>query len=238
MLDSTGYSIKYHQETTQEVFFNALAQVRKGDCMVMNGVDGAHVVMVATDAAIVRDQEGNISGESFFLTHEQQGGWLVDNDTKTYTSWRLNYKRTLNSYWNTTGNSRYVPVTCEELLTGEMETPECKMLDDAAGQLGLTVGTVKANYFLDAVEMKITDSKGNLVLDKMMFPKAGKPQDANTKLSSLSYIDSYDMVNFATPLQEVQFAKGETYSYTVTAHLATGDVLEVKADSFVFGSAQ
>lgn len=237
VLDSTGYSIKYHEETDQETFFNALAQVRKGDCMVMTGKDGTHVVMAATDAVIVRDQEGNISTESFFLTHEQQGSWIVDTETKTYTSWRLNYKRTFNSWWNTSGNSRYVPVTVEELLTGEMETPECKIVDGADGQLGLTVGTVKGNYFLDAVEMKITDSQGKLVFEKMMFPKAGKPQDANTALSSLSYIDSYDMANFCTPLQEVQFEKGETYSYTITAYQATGDVFEVKADSFTFGSA-
>lgn len=237
VLDSTGYSIKYHEETDQETFFNALAQVRKGDCMVMNGKDGAHVVMAATDAVIVRDQEGNISTESYFLTHEQQGGWIVDTETRTYTSWALNTKRTFNSWWNTTSNSRYVPVTMEELITGEMETPECAMIDDADGQLGLTVGTVKGNYFLDAVEMKITDSEGNMVFEKMMFPKAGKPQDANTKLSSLSYIDSYDMANFCTPLQSVQFEKGETYSYTITAYQATGDVFEVKADSFTFGSA-
>lgn len=236
---STRYTIDYHEQTTKEVFFNALAQVRMGDVMNMTGEDGNHVVMVATDAVIVRDQEGNISGESFFLTHEQQGGWLVNSDyeTKTYTSWRLNYKRTFNAYWNTTGKSRYIPMTCEELLTGEMETPECKMLDGADGQLGLTVGTVKANYFLDAVEMKIVDSEGNAVLERMMFPKAGKPQDANTRLTSLSYIDSYDMANFSVPLQEVQFEKGETYSYTVTGYLATGDVFEVKADSFTFGSA-
>lgn len=237
VLDSTGYSIKYHENTTKEIFFNALAQVRMGDCMTMNGEDGAHVVMAATDAVIIRDQEGVLSGESFFLTHEQQGGWLVDSDTKTYTSWRLNYKRTFNSYWHTTGKSRYVPVTCEELLTGEMETPECALLDGADGFLGMTVGTVKANYFLDAVELKVMDSEGNLVVDRMLFPKAGKPQHANTRLSSLSYIDNYDMANFCTPLQNITFQKGETYTYTVSGYLATGDVFELKTDSFIYGSA-
>ena len=81
------------------------------------------------------------------------------------------------------------------------------------------------------------DAEGNLVVEQMLFPKAGKPQHANTKLSSLSYIDNYDMANFCTPLQNVAFEKGETYTYTVSGYLATGDVIEVKADSFVYGTA-
>lgn len=235
-LSGTRYTKEYHDQTTQEVFFAALAEVRMGDCLVTRHQDGDHVIMASTDAAIVRDQEGNISGESFFLTHEQQGSNIIDSEKKTLTTWRLDYKRTFNSIWNA-GKSGYIPVTMEELLTGEMEPVECTMLDSADGKLGMTVGTVKANYFLEAVTLKITDSKGQVVLDKIMFPKAGKPKDANTRLTSLSYIDSYNMANFCTPLQELQLIGGETYSYTVTATLATGDVIEVKADSFVNGTA-
>ena len=236
-LSSLRYTKEYHDQTTQEIFFEALAQIRMGDCLVTRHKDGDHVIMAATDAVILRNQDGSISHESFITTHEQQGSAIVDQEEMTWTSWRLDYKRTFSSIWNANGLSGYIPVTCEELLTGEMETPECTMLDGADGQLGMTIGTVKANYFLDAVQMVITDSQGNVVMDQIMFPKAGKPADANTRLTSLSYIDSYDMVNFCTPLQNVQLEKGETYTYTITAYLATDDVFQVKTDSFVYGSA-
>lgn len=230
---STRLTDVYVNSCTEQEFFQALAQTHRGD-LLTNGIEaGMHTVMVADEPVIVRDQQGNINGEkSYLLTHEQTG-FRVDDATMTYTTWRINEK---NSF-NLLRGECYVPVTCEELLTGEMETPECTILDSPDGQLGMTVGTVKANYFLETVTLKITDSKGNVVLDKINFPKAGKFDDANTKSTSLCYIDSYDMAYFCTALQSVQFEKGETYTYTICAHLATGDDFEVKTDSFVFGAA-
>ena len=52
-----------------------------------------------------------------------------------------------------------------------------------------------------------------------------------------NYNEEFDMAKFAAPLQKVQFQIGETYSYTVTANLSTGDSFVLKTDSFTNGQA-
>jgi len=119
-----------------------------------------------------------------------------------------------------------------------MEPNYCEMQDNPGGYLGMTCGTVKGNYFLEMVTLTVKDSQGNVVLEKMNFPKAGKFDDANTKSTSLCYIDSYDMAYFAAPLQNMRFEVGETYSYSVSAHQAPGYDYVVFESSFTYGSAE
>lgn len=234
-LNSRADTVAFVDACTEQVFFEALADTHIGDCVV-NGLEaGDHVRMVAAEPVVVRDQLGNIDGEkSYLLTHEQRGSYTLDEENKTWTSWRLNYKYS----FNVLRGDWYVPVTIEELLTGEMEPAECKMLDNPGGKLGLTVGTVKANYYLETVTLKIADSQGNVVLDKLMFPKAAKFDRGNARQTNLSYIDSYNMANFATVLQDVSFKPGETYTYSVSAGLATGDSFLVLEDSFTQGGTK
>ena len=226
----------YVKSCSEQTYFEALAQALPGDCIVDGLEVGDHVRMVAERPVIVRDQDGNIdSHKSYLVTHEQGGhGLQINQEEMTFTTWCIGWHY---SFDNLQGEG-WLPVTIEELLTGEMEPVECTILDGADGKLGMTTGTVKANYYLENVRMEITDSKGQPVMDKIIFPKTSKYDRGNTRLSSLSYIDSCSMANFAMELQNVQFEKGETYSYKVTAHLATGDDLVIKEDSFVQGAAQ
>ena len=128
----------------------------------------------------------------------------------------------------------YIPVTCEELLTGEMEPVECTISQDADGEAGLTTGYIKANYYLDAVTLKITDSQGNVVFNHKMYTTAARRAETGDNDQIMrNYRDDYDMAYFATPLQKLQLEIGETYSYSITARLGTYDEIVVKEDSFV-----
>ena len=149
------------------------------------------------------------------------------------TNWKVDRKYTFEQL----RGDGYMPVTIEELLTGEMEPGECTIIDGADGKQGLTVGMVKGNYFLDSVTLHITDSQGDTVLEKIIFPKAGKYNRGNVRFTSLSYIDYYDLSQNMTYLQDVMFTPGETYTYTISAHLACDEDFLLKTDSFIQGQA-
>ena len=114
-----------------------------------------------------------------------------------------------------------------------------EMRDGAEGKLGLTTGTVYSNFFLDSVSLTITDSTGNKVFDQRMFTTVGKYYDTN----HCDYIirsnnHEYDMAHFATPLREFMFTPGESYSYTITAYVGSGDSFVVGEGAFTNGTAQ
>lgn len=226
---------QYIDNCTEQEFYEVLAQTWHGDGMTQGMEAGYHTVMTASDPVVVRDQQGNIDGvKSYIMTHEQGGGGGYNEELRTWTSWGIWEKNTFAKI----RDDGFLPFRCEEFITGEMEPEYCEMLDNPGGYLGMFTGTVKGNYFLESVTLTITDSKGNVVLDKVNFPKAGKFDDANTKSTSLCYIDSYDMAYFAAPLQTLQLTPGETYSYKVSAHQAPGFDYVVFEDSFTYGSVK
>ena len=227
----------YIDTVSEQEWFEVLAQTWHGDGMTQGFKQSGnsyayHTVMCASDPVVVRDQHGNIDGvKSYIMTHEQGGGGGYNEEKRTWTSWGIWEKNTFAKI----RDDGFLPFRPEEFLTGEMEPEYCEMLDNPGGYLGMMTGTVKGNYYLETVTLTITDSQGNVVLDKINFPKAGKFDDANTKSTSLCYIDSYDMAYFAAPLQNCQFKVGETYSYKVSAHQAPGYDYVVFEDSFTFG---
>ena len=221
-------TITYLNACSEQTYYEALADALHGDCLVQGIEIGDHVIMVHEDPVVVRDVNGNISGEKSYIITNECSGSTRDDVKKTYSSWRPNRVRTFANLRADT----FVPITIEELLTGEMEPGECTILDGADGKLGMTIGTVKGNYFLEGVTMVITDSKGNEIMNKVMFPKAGKFNRGNTRVTSLSYIDYFDLAQFAVVLQDVMFEPGETYTYTIFAHLACDEDFVLKTDSF------
>ena len=223
----------YIKSCTDQTFFEALAQAHRGDCVV-NGLEvGDHVRMVTQEPVVVRFADGTIDGVKSYLCTTELSGTLVDEDAQVMTNWKVNRKYTFDQLRGT----GYMPVTIEELLTGEMEPAECTILDGADGKQGLTTGTIKGNYFLESVTLVITDSEGNEILNKYISPKAGKYNRGNTRLTSLTYQDSYDLSQNMTYLQDVMFVPGETYTYTISAHLACDEDFLLKTDSFVQAGA-
>lgn len=228
-------SHQYTDSVSVQEWYEVLAQTWHGDGMTQGIEAGYHTVMTASDPVVVRDQHGNIDGvKSYIMTHEQGGGGGYNEEKRTWTSWGIWEKNTFAKILD----DGFLPFRPEEFITGEMEPEYCEMLDNPGGYLGMMTGTVKGNYYLETVTLTITDSQGNVVFDKINFPKAGKFDDANTKATSLCYIDSYDMANFAASLQSLQLKPGETYSYKVAAHQAPGFDYVVFEDSFTYGSVK
>lgn len=220
----------YLEHNGRDVMYEAYACLRKGDGLGQNSDQGGHNRMLSEDAVVVRDEFGVIDPDySYVLVHEQ-GPSSLDEASMTYTTWRIHFKYTFSSLFG----KDYIPITIEELVTGEMETPECYLeggVDDS--RLGLVVGIVKANYSLDAVHMQVKDSKGNVVFEHVMFPTATKRFDdsANDTLIRRVVME-YDLNGFATPLSQVVFQPGEEYHATITGCLSTYDQIVVKDFSF------
>ena len=218
---------------SEQTMYEAYGQLRHGDAYYYMYEAGGHTRMVAEDAVTVRDQNGLIDPVKSYVICHEQGNSITDDEKMTTTSWRLNWKYTFaNLYLDWA-----VPVTIEEFMTGEMETPTCELIGSVDGKLGMITGTVKANYFLDYVDLKIVDDRGNVVMDHRMFTTVGRYYDHNFNDSIIrNYLDNYDLGHFASPLQNVALEPGTTYSYTITAYLATDDVFTVKEGSFVNGN--
>ena len=233
-LASGNYTDKYWEYNTEQEMLEAYAACRPGDAIAYINPDGGHTRMVTAEPVVIRDQQGLINaGYSYFLLTEQ-GSTTVDEIAMTYSTCKVNYKRTFASQ----AELWAVPVTCIELVTGEMETPECKINDGADGYMGMLTGVVEANYFLDSVDLVITDSKGNVVLSHKMFTTVDKRADiGNADGIIRNYNETFDLYAFATPLSKIQLEPGETYSYSLTANLGTYDSFVVKEDSFTYGQA-
>ena len=221
------YTIDYIKATDEQVMYEAYAQLRKGDAITYSIEEGGHTRMCATDAVVVRDEAGNIAPEySYALFHEQ--GAPVSYEPY-YTTWRIDYKYTFANLLMADA----VPVTMEELLTGEMEPAEASLVGGTTGKAGLTTGKVVANYAVDSVTMVITDGAGNQVFNHRMFPGVGKHEDhSNNSVYIRKVTYEYDLSFFALPLRYVPFAEDGSYHCTVTANLATGDRIQVLDYSF------
>lgn len=234
-LSSANRTDVYIEATDEQVMYEAYGQMRAGDGYVYRIDIGGHARMAAEDAVVVRNQDGLINPEySYVICHEQGATWRND-ETKEISTFRLNYKYTFaNLYYDTA-----IPVTIEELLTGEMESVECKLVDGCDGFAGMFTGTVEANYCIVSVNIYLTNSKGEVLLDKPMFATATSKytEFGSNDVTSRSLTLDYDMGYFASCLRDVQFEQGETYNYTFTVNLTTGDSVQIKDGSFVYGAA-
>lgn len=230
---TSSYTDPYVRANGAQTMFEAYAQMRKGDAYYSTTKDGGHTRMAAEDPVVVRDENGQINGQySYVMSHEQGAPAVTD---PYFHTWRLNYKYTFQQLYM----SWKIPVTIEELLTGEMEPVECTMEGGLDGKFGMTTGTIKSNYFLDSVNLVIKDSQGNEVFNHIMWATVDRFADANSNDNGIrNYNDQYDMAGFVNALQTVQLELGESYTYTVTAGLGTKDKIVVKEGSFTNGTAQ
>ena len=216
-----------------EEWYEAYAQVRRGDAYVNLGKDGNHTRMAQEDPVIVRDENGVIDGDySYIITIEQGAPATMD---PYFCSWRFDYKYTFKNLIL----GGYLPITCEELLTGEMEPVEVKVVGGTEGRGGMTVGMVEANYNIDTVTLIIQDSQGNVAFKHTLNPNAGYRSDWNaTDMGIRNVALNFDLARFATPLVNANLVRGESYSYSVNVLLSTGDVIAAVEGTFTNGSAQ
>ena len=76
---------------------------------------------------------------------------------------------------------------------------------------------------------------GNEVLEHVQFTGAAKRGDTNGYMQRCMYTEM-DLSDFSAIVQQTKFQKGEKYSYSITASLATYDDVVVKEGSFTIGN--
>ena len=224
-----GYTSKIRNYMTEEELYDCYAQIRAGDVLTRVHSGGAHSLMAACDAVVVRDVNGKINpAESYILDHEQGGDQNPPEGMSS--SWGINVKKSFARLYE----ESLLPVTIEELLEGEKDVPEASIVDDADGRLGLTTGVVTSNFYVDSVTMLITDEQGNEVMNKKMFTRVEKITDYDEiGMYERYFVNEFDLANFTSSVQELTLESGATYNVTITANLMTFDQIVVKDYSFV-----
>ena len=218
----------------EQTIYESYAAMRAGDAYCYHKETGGHTRMAAEDPVVVRDQNGLIDPQLSYVISHEQGYYTRDDEAGTYSSWRIGFKY----YFANLYFDWVVPVTCEELLSGELEPVEVTLEGKQDGYAGMFTGTVHANYHLDAVTLMITDSKGNVVLDHPMWVDAQKNAEyANQYYTGRVLNEKYDLANMSMIISNADLKPGETYHYTITANLATFDNVVVNESSFTYGQA-
>jgi len=226
-------SKEYLNANDEQTIYEAYAQMRFGDAYVYHKEGAGHTRMAAEDPVVVRDQDGNIRPDYSYVVSHEQGYSHVDNDAMTASSWRIGFKYTFASLYA----DGAVPVTCEELLTGELEPAEAVLNGKEEGYAGMISGVVETNYHLDSVTLKLTDSKGNVVLEQPMFVDVHKNADfGSAYYRARNFNTSFEMAHFAQLLANTSLTSGESYHYTVTADLATFEHIVVNEGDFTYGA--
>ena len=231
----TADSQVYIQATGEQRMYEAYAQLKKGDFYLYMLKDlGGHVRMAAANAVVVRDQNGVIDPVYSYVVSSEQGAPFHENqELMRYSSCRANYKYTF-------ANMLYdgsVPLTFEELQTGEMEPAVVELIDGQSGKMGMCTGTVTSNYHLEYVDLVVTDSTGAEVFNHRMFVNVARVGDYSDVLMKVMATE-FNLGRFTAPLSRCQFEIGETYSYTISAYISPGDTFVLREDSFTYGSAE
>lgn len=224
-----AYTSKVRNYMTEEELYDCYALIRAGDVLTRVHSGGAHSIMAAADAVVVRDENGKISpAESYIIDHEQGGDQNPPEGMSS--SWGIGVKKSFARLYD----ESLLPVTIEELIEGEKDVPEAHIEDGLDGTLGLTTGVVTSNFYVDSVTMVITDSQGNEVLNKKMFTRVEKIIDYEAiGMYERYFVTEFDLANFTSTILELSLETGETYNATITANLMTFDEIVVKDYSFV-----
>ncbi len=228
------YNDKYLEATGEQRMYEAYACLRKADFVVNRVEAGGHTRMAAADAVVVRNENGEVDGmESYVLMHEQGAPRTLE---PYWSTWRVDFPYSFSSLYN----NWYVPATIEEFVTGEFEEPMAELQGGVDGKPGLTTGIVYSNFFLDSVEMVITDSEGAEVFHKSMFTTVSRVLDDGDRGDLVVRVinHEYDLGHFATPLQNVMFELGKEYHCVITAHVGGERLFVVKDFTFTNGTAQ
>lgn len=220
----------------EEAMLECYAQLRLGDGLGSVVPAGGHSRMVTSDPVVMRDETGKIDPEKSYLTEIDQVASFTWVDNNSYiSSWRQN-KYTFSQMLE----MGIVPLTWEELITDEPPaTPEVTVEETVDGRFGLTTGIVTSNVYLDSVSVVVTDEAGNEVFNHRMFTNAekrGNIDDPECGLSEDRVIrqlpKTFDLLLFATPLRNVVFEQGKTYTAQIIAHTNSG--FDVIAREFAF----
>ena len=230
------YTKEYLDATDYQVMMESYAAMRPGDAVVNQVEAGGHVQLVSSFPVIVKDQNDDINAEYSYAHFHEQGGTSNQKDdaNNIASSCSVDDRYTFAYLYGTC----YVPITTIELQTGKQDPVEATLEGAVDGYAGMFSGIVRTNYHLDYVTLTILDSEGNEVLDHPMFATVQKRNDyGDNSFTARNYTDWYDISEFTKILSQTKLEKGESYTYTVTANLATFDNIVVHEGSFTYGAA-
>lgn len=224
-----AYTAKCIELCGDQSMMEDYAQMHAGDGLIYINSGGAHCIMCCEEPVVVRDEKGNIDANNSYIYFHDQGSALSDCEEFSST-WSIHEYRTFQELLA----AAFLPVTIKELQTGETEPIEVHMENDASGILGLTTGLVTSNYYVDSVTMVITDENNNEVFNKKMFSRIDKvtDYDGNVSMFERTFVNSFDMADFVTPLRDVELKQGEGWHCKLSTKLNTGDEFVVKEFTF------
>lgn len=207
----------------------AYAQLHMSDAITTfyNNPDDAsdhfnHTRLVVEHPVVMRKADGTIDLNSSYMTTHEQGAKGFNS------SWRMYGKFTFQELLN----GHYIPLTCQEFIDGKAPQLEVTIDSDGEGKAYMATGTVTSNYRLVSTSITITDDAGEAVYEKTVFANIRRYSDTSTIEPSRTHITEQDIAAHAAFLGDMQLESGKTYTYTLTAHTAAGDVV-VKTFNFV-----
>ena len=200
----------------KDAFFEGYAQLDVGDGIVYYTSAG-HVVMIATKATVVRDENGKIDGQKSFVTViDQTPTWLKRNDS---AGTPYEYQANVDAKWTfeMMYQDNYMPYTFKE-WTGEdpieMPTIECSHTGETISVDQIFNTKITSNYHLYDIYVSIYNADG------VEVAKIATHND---------YASNYELKFMRTGIQSVIWGDLETldpatYEYTVKiyAQQATG----------------
>ena len=160
-------------ENDRDTMFESYALLKAGDGIVYYTTAG-HVVMVATDAVVVRDPATNkiIPNQSYITVLDQTATWTTGTNEAGDT---FTYEANVDAKWSFDKlyNGSYLPFTFKE-WTGEDPIEETEVSISHQGET-ITMDqlyslTVTSNYYIMDLYAQIFDAQGNEV-----FKLASRP---------------------------------------------------------------
>lgn len=213
---STGYGTdEVLAANGPEKMYECYAQLKAGDGIVY-WTDAGHVVMVATDAVVVRDENGKIKpDESHITVIDQVQTWTFDtNDAgdKYERMNRVDGKLTFSGMYH---DGFYIPFTYAE-WNGTDPIEETVTTCSHSGET-ITVSqlfntTIKSNYGLSDIYAYIYDSNGNEVCKIANHVVEGGDMELKFAKGAAYVWGDYKELNAA-----------DGYTVQIVAQLATGE---------------
>ena len=226
----------------EQVMYGAYAQCQKADGMVYyieasDGDGAGHLVMVYSDAVVVKNDDGSINGDESYLTIiDQAQTWETATNASGDTYKRknsVNYKRTFAQLYN----SGYIPFTFAEFLgTDPIEDTEVSLMKDSTALVSGTVTEADRSFqasqttdsltWKDIFSSKITSNYG--IVDAYIIVKDFQGNElykhavrtATAGNEALTLSETGEMV---TTWVTKNLQSGKRYSAEIVVQLATGE---------------
>lgn len=190
--------------TGKDAMFAAYSLVKPGDAILAawpKDESKGHIRMISQEPEIVLLGNGKIAGPRSFLYTTEQSSSMYDMGSYK-TTWKVNGKYSFDEIFA----GYYIPVTIKEFATGEFEDSVITFEggNNARNVVAGVKGVVTSNYFINTVEIEITDESGKVVMSKTCVPDGFTCDiaDSTFKLTSLEAGNYHITVTVKTGMEE------------------------------------